>query len=812
MRIKRFAVLSILLAVALAAAVAATAAFGVFAPRGAKRTATHGGGGVESSTATDTASAAGGDYSASDFTDVPDDWELIEKCDTTNTRTTFFDGEMSVFHSATTGGNAANYYGAAYKIAADRTYRDFTFEMTFRMVSWTDTSRFIAVMFHTQTVDNRLIGYMVNYRVKGENAVSSLNKTSANDSNSKIVKDISDKKLHTMRIELVGTRCLYYMDGILLHDWDVSIKDAHLGGALDSGGFALLVNRSQMQIASVKISEPAAEQTASIDDRLIASTYYDNGGIVNGPTVACDITDGATLDAALTADARPSNAILRYGADGNVVGANGEILGAFDDVYLAMRGRIVPVVRVESVAAADAFVEYMSTTRNILDISVLSSDPALVKRVRTACPAMRGMIAYDEPRALSALVAEVHANLATAAVLPQRLATVEAVTYIQARFETVWVEPESALYADICDSVNSGAYGVVSPYFRDVYDALATYETGSVTRTAMNVAHRGCSNLTYENSLGAVRLAVENGATHLELDGKLTSDGHIVILHDDDLTASTTGTGNVESKTLAELMRYDLTVRDANGVKDAYLKDDDGNDIIEKIPTLEQVLDEIENTDVVLVFEIKTDKTAIVDKLKSTLTQRGMLAQTVAITFDDSGAMLDKMKAVLPEMPVARLEGLGGSPLSVDDFAEILELLGRGNAALDKSYSHGGGSLALNRYLRDRGMVGWYWTFADESAVRVGESLGYLGITNNCAETYARRERFVSGAANQSFARLALGDAVSVRVTDYSGDVQTRDGSVVYCRRTTRGWRVIARVQTDRGYMYTQSFAVEKSA
>lgn len=224
------------------------------------------------------------------------------------------------------------------------------------------------------------------------------------------------------------------------------------------------------------------------------------------------------------------------------------------------------------------------------------------------------------------------------------------------------------------------------------------------------------------------------------------------------------------------------------------------------------MLDEIEGTGVVLVFEIKTDKTAIVDKLKSTLTQRGMLAQTVAITFDDSGAMLDKMKAVLPEMPVARLEGLGGSPLSVDDFAEILELLGRGNAALDKSYSHGGGSLALNRYLRDRGMVGWYWTFADESAVRVGESLGYLGITNNCAETYARRERFVSGAANQSFARLALGDAVSVRVTDYSGGVQTRDGSVVYCRRTTRGWRVIARVQTDRGYMYTQSFAVEKSA
>lgn len=751
-----------------------------------------------------------GAYEAKDFTAVPIEFEQIAGSDVSHTATAFFDGEMSIDHSATSVG-PANYYGAAYKIAAGRTYGDFEFEMSFRAVSHQDTGRFIAVMFHTKQSGSRQIGYMVNYRIDGRNAMSALNAApGANDENNNKSVALTDRRLHTLRLEVSGKNCRYYMDGVLLRDYDLTEQDGHLGGGIDRGEFALIVNRCRIMVKSIKINEPKADEppqpTGVIDDDIIANTYYESTGLINAPAVVCDVMSGTVLESVTDSDVMPASVILDYGADGNATDDNGDPLGAFEDVYLGIRGRIVPIVRIESAAAADKFIQYMTEVRNILDISVASSSPAIVKRVRVALPSTRGIVFYNSVTSAGEIVKELNAARATVAVVPQKAATLDFVTAVQARFKTVWAVPDSYMLADIYDCVNSGAYGVVSPYFRDVYDALRAYKDGAIPRSAMNVAHRGCSNARYENSLSAVRLAVESGATHLELDGKLTTDGRIVIMHDDDLTATTTGTGNIETKSYAQLMEYDLTLRDSGGNTDVYMKDDGGNDIIEKIPSLEQVLDEIKNTDVVLVFEIKTNKLAIVDKLKEVLERYDMKDQVVTITFDKAD-MLDKMYATLSEVPVAWLEGLGGSPLSLDDFGYLLETLGRGNAAYDKSWSHGGATLALNRYLRDRGMVGWYWTFADEEAVRTGERMGYLGLTNNCAEIFEDRIRFVSGV-EQSKIALAVGDTVTLAVTTYAGETTEANGVVSYCRRVSGGWRVVAEYATDRGVMYTQSFVV----
>lgn len=771
-------------------------------------------------------------YEAKDFTELPEDWEQIAASDTAHTRTTFFDGEAAIYHSATSG-IAANYYGSAYRIAVDREYGDFAFEMTFRMVSWENESRFIAVMFHTKQTDGRLIGYMANYRINGQNAVSALNKTAAYDKNNKTAAALGDKALHTLKITLEGTTANYYIDdsaieiaeserptGGTKYEWDISKQDVNLGGAIERGGFALLVNRSQIQISSVRIAptatppapppEPIPE--GPVIDETIASTYFTDCGIINAPTVVCDATDKATLDDALTSKAPPSNIILRYGDDGNVIGRGGESLGAFSDVYLKIRGKIVPVVRVETEGAADAFVDYLKTERSILDISVLSSDPALVKRVRKQVSSIRGMILFDEIGELSQTVATLQSNYATVAVLPQRIATTENVTYIQARFKTVWAMPDSYLSRDVYDCINSGAYGIVTPYFADVYDLFKTYADGTLIRTPMNAAHRGCSNLSYENSLSAVRLAIENGATHLELDGKLTTDGHIIIIHDDDISSTTTCDTytNAESLSLAELQSYDLQLRAGGGQSKRYLTNEDGDNIIEHLPSLEEVLDLIKDTEVVLVFEIKTSTLGILDVLKSVVDEYGMRDRVIAISFDDSGSMIERVNAKMPYMPIAWLEGLGNNIKHLEDFADILKTLGKYNSAYDKNYNSGVNS-AFNRYLRDRGMVGWYWTFADETAVNGGERLGYLGLTNNCAEVFNDRVRFVFGKA-QSKATLAAGDTVKIEVVDYAGDRTEQDAEVFWCRKTADGWAAIAKYVTADGYtMYTQSFEITKS-
>jgi glycerophosphoryl diester phosphodiesterase len=71
------------------------------------------------------------------------------------------------------------------------------------------------------------------------------------------------------------------------------------------------------------------------------------------------------------------------------------------------------------------------------------------------------------------------------------------------------------------------------------------------------VAHRGASEEEPENTLGALRRAIELGADMVELDVHLSRDGHPVVIHDFRVDATTDGTGEVAALTLAELRRLD---------------------------------------------------------------------------------------------------------------------------------------------------------------------------------------------------------------------------------------------------------------
>jgi glycerophosphoryl diester phosphodiesterase len=69
----------------------------------------------------------------------------------------------------------------------------------------------------------------------------------------------------------------------------------------------------------------------------------------------------------------------------------------------------------------------------------------------------------------------------------------------------------------------------------------------------MVIAHRGASASAPENTLAAFDLALQMGVHHVELDVTTTSDGHVVVIHDDTLDRTTNGSGPVSSHTLATL-------------------------------------------------------------------------------------------------------------------------------------------------------------------------------------------------------------------------------------------------------------------
>lgn len=90
-------------------------------------------------------------------------------------------------------------------------------------------------------------------------------------------------------------------------------------------------------------------------------------------------------------------------------------------------------------------------------------------------------------------------------------------------------------------------------------------------------AHRGCSQMYPENTLLAFEKAAEiDGLTGIELDIQLTKDNYMVVCHDERVDRTTDGIGELRQYTLAELKK---------------LRIDAGNGKLEKIPTIEEVLD-----------------------------------------------------------------------------------------------------------------------------------------------------------------------------------------------------------------------------
>ncbi|CAG0981876.1 glycerophosphoryl diester phosphodiesterase [Anaerolineales bacterium] len=71
------------------------------------------------------------------------------------------------------------------------------------------------------------------------------------------------------------------------------------------------------------------------------------------------------------------------------------------------------------------------------------------------------------------------------------------------------------------------------------------------------LAHRGDKNHAPENTLPAFEQAIQKGADGVELDVKLTGDGHVVVIHDSTVDRTTDGRGRVASLTLEAIRELD---------------------------------------------------------------------------------------------------------------------------------------------------------------------------------------------------------------------------------------------------------------
>lgn len=125
---------------------------------------------------------------------------------------------------------------------------------------------------------------------------------------------------------------------------------------------------------------------------------------------------------------------------------------------------------------------------------------------------------------------------------------------------------------------------------------LLPVQAADASATFLVAAHRGGRGIAPENTLGAFRLSHQTWGAQgiwLEMDLHLTADGVPVIIHDTDLSRTTTCTGFVHEKLLADLAACDAS--------EAF----PGWGAFEPIPTLRAVLDEGCEAGWRLMIEIK---------------------------------------------------------------------------------------------------------------------------------------------------------------------------------------------------------------
>jgi len=97
--------------------------------------------------------------------------------------------------------------------------------------------------------------------------------------------------------------------------------------------------------------------------------------------------------------------------------------------------------------------------------------------------------------------------------------------------------------------------------------------------------HRGAAGLEPENTLRSIRRAIDLGVDRVEIDVRVTKDGHLVVIHDETVDRTTNGHGYVKDLTFSELRRLDA----GKG---------------ERIPTLEEAL-RLTRGKVILQIELK---------------------------------------------------------------------------------------------------------------------------------------------------------------------------------------------------------------
>lgn len=160
-------------------------------------------------------------------------------------------------------------------------------------------------------------------------------------------------------------------------------------------------------------------------------------------------------------------------------------------------------------------------------------------------------------------------------------------------------------------------------------------------------AHRGASAHAPENTLAAFELALAQGADGIELDVKLSADGHVVVIHDATVDRTTGDHGRVKALSLTDLRALEAGSFFAERFRG------------ERIPTLEEVFETVGKRTFINVelTNYNTPRDHLVESVCMLVKRFALQKRIMFSSFFASN--LSKARAFLPDVPHGLL-ALGG--------------------------------------------------------------------------------------------------------------------------------------------------------
>jgi len=206
------------------------------------------------------------------------------------------------------------------------------------------------------------------------------------------------------------------------------------------------------------------------------------------------------------------------------------------------------------------------------------------------------------------------------------------------------------------------------------------------TKKIIVTGHRGASGHAPENTLSAMRIAIEMGAEFSELDVQETADGEIILLHDSSLKKTSGVDKNIWEVNYADLKGLDVG---------SWFSEDYKN---EPVPTLQEVIDLVKGK-MKLNIELKANKheKMLAERTLKVVMDNNFLDQVVftSFKFDE----IRKIRELNKEAKVGYI--FGKLPEDVDVFSEDVDVLSVNIKTVDA---------ALMKKAKDAGKEVAVWT------------------------------------------------------------------------------------------------------